>query len=64
MLGLRSTGINLIEVETRFGKNWYLNNSAFINNLEENGFISRSGELLKLTARGYAVCESFASRHS
>jgi len=62
MLGLRSTGINLIEVETRFGKNWYLNNSAFINNLEENGFISRSGELLKLTARGYAVCDEITAK--
>lgn len=62
MLGLRSTGINLNEVETRFGKDWYLNNSAFLDNLEKNGFISRSGEQLRLTSRGYAVCDEIIAK--
>lgn len=57
MLSLRSAGLNLQELEKRFGSGWYKDNYTILNDLKQSGFISDSGNLLKLTSRGYALCD-------
>jgi oxygen-independent coproporphyrinogen-3 oxidase len=62
MLALRSTGLDLPEVEKEFGKTWFIKNSEFLDELQNSGFITRDRNLIKLTARGYAVCDEILTR--
>lgn len=57
MLALRSRGLDLIELEKMFGKNFIENNKQIIEELIEKGFIIKDNFVLKLTPGGYAVCD-------
>ncbi|MDX9924201.1 MAG: radical SAM family heme chaperone HemW [Ignavibacteriaceae bacterium] len=57
MLSLRSSGINLIELEKRFGGEWFKRNNILINQLVNNNYLTKSLDLIKLTPSGYAICD-------
>ena len=57
MLALRSSGLNLKDYNNRFNKEWLLNNQKYFNILKEQNLISTSHDFIKLTAKGYAVCD-------
>ena len=57
MLAFRSKGIDLNEMFSIFGNSWYKNNFEKISKLFNNGFAQRSNGVLKLTSKGYAICD-------
>lgn len=57
MLALRSSGLDMNELEKFFGNNWFIKNQNYISQLIEQKFLIRSDSLLKLTSKGYAVCD-------
>ncbi len=57
MLALRSKGIDLNEMFSIFGNSWYKNNFEKISKLIKNDFVQRSNGVLKLTSKGYAICD-------
>ncbi len=57
MLSLRSSGINLIELEKRFGDEWFKRNNILINQLVNKNYLTKSTDLIKLTPTGYAICD-------
>jgi oxygen-independent coproporphyrinogen III oxidase len=62
MLALRSSGLNLEYLRDKFGGEWFNKNSAFISETVNAGFIIREGDVLKLTASGYAVCDEIIAK--
>lgn len=57
MLALRSSGLNLIEFEKRFGNRFLNQNKTYLLNLEANGYLTNQNSLIKLTKKGYLVCD-------
>ncbi len=57
MLSLRSSGINLTELENRFGGEWIKKNNILINQLVNKNYLTKSTDLIKLTPTGYAICD-------
>ena len=57
MLALRSDGINLEELSSRIDKEWYSEKNDYLNKLEEENFLIRTNDKIKLTKSGYAVCD-------
>jgi oxygen-independent coproporphyrinogen III oxidase len=62
MLALRSNGINLKETEDKFGPEWYTHNKNFIAALETDGFIRKENHLIKLTSKGYPICDEIIAK--
>lgn len=57
MLALRSSGLNLNNYNDRFNKSWLNKNREYFKLLKENNLIIIDDNLIKLTAKGYAVCD-------
>lgn len=57
MLALRSKGLDLNEFEKNFGKSWIKGKNDYIQKLADNNFMIYQDNLLRLTKRGYAVCD-------
>jgi len=57
MLTLRSTGININEIKKKFKKSWLINNKNKLNGLEQKGLIIFDDNRIKLTPKGYLVCD-------
>ncbi|MEJ5350685.1 MAG: radical SAM family heme chaperone HemW [Melioribacteraceae bacterium] len=57
MLALRSSGLDTKDFINRFGSNWLDEREPLIQGMIENGFIKREEEKLKLTPKGYAICD-------
>lgn len=62
MLALRSSGLNLAELENKFGQVWHQKNSAILRELKLSGYLVDKGGKLSLTPKGYAVCDEILSR--
>ena len=62
MLALRSFGLDLNDLEERFGETWLLKNSNYLRLLEMNGMLFRSCNMLKFTKHGYAVCDEIIAK--
>jgi len=62
MLALRSGGIELNEFYSLFGKKWIEENRKELSLLNENGLIIYSSEKIKLTKKGYLLCDEILSR--
>ncbi len=62
MLALRSKGINLIELEKKFGKSWINRNFNYIKKLDERNLAELKDNFLHLTKSGYAVCDEILSK--
>ncbi len=57
MLALRSKGLDLMELNNLFGGNWFEQNKNFLNQLEEENFLTSKNNLLSFTPKGYAICD-------
>ena len=57
MLALRSSGIELINYEKRFGNDWLKKNNSYFEELLKKDLILFDDEILKLTAKGYTLCD-------
>jgi oxygen-independent coproporphyrinogen-3 oxidase len=62
MLALRSYGIELPDLERRFGKEWLTRNNKYLQLLNDNNLIIIKNDLIKLTKRGYAICDEIISK--
>ena len=60
MLELRSSGLNLKIFENRFGfeaKEWLKNKYTYFELLKNQNFVTIDDGIIKLTAKGYAICD-------
>jgi oxygen-independent coproporphyrinogen-3 oxidase len=64
MLALRSFGIQLSDLEKRFGNEWMNKNKKYLQVLSDNNLITAEDNWLKLTKRGYAICDEIISKFS
>ena len=62
MLALRSYGIELADLEKRFGKEWMNRNNEYIQLLGKNNLVIIKNNWIKLTKRGYAICDEIISK--
>jgi oxygen-independent coproporphyrinogen III oxidase len=62
MLALRSSGIDLKELGNKFDLAWYKKNKSFLKQSELEGFIKISNSFIKLTPKGYAICDEIIAR--
>lgn len=61
-LGLRSNGINLKRFEEEFEINIYESEKRFFDDLIKNKFIVITDDNLKLTSKGYLICDEICSQ--
>jgi oxygen-independent coproporphyrinogen-3 oxidase len=57
MLALRSSGLDLVDYEKRFDNNWIKKNNDYFESLKNENFLMIDNKLIRLTAKGYAVCD-------
>jgi len=57
MLALRSRGLKKNEFSKLFNNNWLLKNESRFNEYIKNNLLYLNGDMLCLTAKGYAVCD-------
>lgn len=57
MLALRSSGIELKNYKKRFGNDWLKKNNSYFEELLKKDLILFNDETLKLTAKGYTLCD-------
>jgi oxygen-independent coproporphyrinogen-3 oxidase len=62
MLALRSKGLDLFELKNIFGNEWLEKNKNYLNQLEQEKFLTEKDELIKFTPKGYAVCDEVLNR--
>jgi len=57
ILALRSSGIELKTYKKRFGSDWLKKNNSYFEELLNKDLILYDDEILKLTAKGYTLCD-------
>lgn len=57
MLALRSSGLDLIDYKKRFDDNWIKKNYDYFKLLMSKNLLTIEDNWIKLTAKGYAVCD-------
>ena len=62
MLALRSYGIEIPDLEKRFGKEWLNRNDVYLQLLNNNNLVGIKNDWIKLTKRGYAICDEIISK--
>ena len=62
MLALRSKGLDLVELENIFGKDWHRGNKNFIEELRQENFLTSKNNLLSFTPKGYAICDEILAK--
>jgi oxygen-independent coproporphyrinogen III oxidase len=62
MLALRSFGIELSDLEKRFGNEWMEKNKRYLQVLIDNNLITSKNDWLKLTKKGYAICDEIIAK--
>ena len=62
-LGLRSTGIDLNQFKSRYNIDFKLQYSSAINTLLTNNFASIDNDTLRLSRKGYAVCDEIVATY-
>jgi oxygen-independent coproporphyrinogen-3 oxidase len=61
MLGLRSRGLSITDLENRFGNNWLEANNVYLKKLSDKKLLIMNKEFIKLTKTGYPVCDEILS---
>ncbi len=61
MLSLRSSGIDIPSFKEKFGDKWLIDKSDYLNELKDEDYIIFNDNSLKLTNKGYAVCDEILS---
>jgi oxygen-independent coproporphyrinogen-3 oxidase len=62
MLALRSSGINFTEFTSLFGQQWIIENEKTLVNFMNEGLITFDSEKIKLTKKGYALCDEILTK--
>ena len=57
MLAFRSSGLNLIDYNNRFNKDWIIKNKNYFELLKNENLLTINDDIIKLTSKGYAVCD-------
>ena len=57
MLALRSSGLDLDDYEKRFSNSWIKKNNSYFELLKNEHHLSIDNNWIKLTSKGYAVCD-------
>lgn len=57
MLALRSSGISVKKMNFLFGNNWLIKNDDYLKKLQMEKYLIYENELIKLTKKGYLVCD-------
>jgi len=57
MLALRSSGLDLNEYKKRFSEDWISKTLPYFNLLQEQNLLTIESDWIKLTPKGYAVCD-------
>ena len=60
MLDLRSSGLNIKMLENRFGNKgieWLKNKYPYFELLKNQDFVMKNDGIIKLTSKGYAICD-------
>ena len=57
MLALRSSGIRLGEYNQKFGNDWLKEKNHYLQKLKNENLITVNDDYIRLTKRGYAVCD-------
>jgi len=57
MLALRSNGLNRIEFEKKFNDNWINEKYDYFIELKNQNLLNIDGQIVRLTKKGYAVCD-------
>ncbi len=61
MLALRSSGLKLYEHKKKFGDDWLMQKYDYFKLLKNNGFLNLDENNIRLTRKGYAVCDEILS---
>jgi oxygen-independent coproporphyrinogen-3 oxidase len=61
ILALRSRGINLAELQSKFGDAWLKNKSSYFYELQQHNLLTITKESIRLTGNGYALCDEILS---
>ena len=62
MLALRSYGIEIVDLEMRFGKEWIERNNEYLQLLNDNKLVVIKNDWIKLTKKGYSICDEIISK--
>lgn len=62
MLALRSSGLDISELNKRFGEEWIINNHEEIKKLGKKGYLVSTNNFIKFTKKGYAVCDEILTK--
>ena len=62
MLAFRSEGLDLHELEKKFGKSWISRNLNYIKILDEKNLAIIEDDFIHLTKSGYALCDEILSK--
>lgn len=62
MLSLRSTGLNLCTLKNDFDSQWLERNEKYFNQLIDDGYLFWTENFIKLTKKGYAVCDEILAK--
>jgi oxygen-independent coproporphyrinogen-3 oxidase len=57
MLALRSSGLDLDEYKTLFAEEWINKSYSYLKMLQKENLIELNQSIIKLTSKGYAVCD-------
>ena len=61
MLGLRSKGINLDEINS-YSKEWYIKNKNIISSFIKDSYLIENNSILKCTPKGYIFCDELVNK--
>jgi oxygen-independent coproporphyrinogen-3 oxidase len=62
MLALRSYGIEKSDLENKFGNDWMNKNKTYLQLLTDNNFIETNNSWIKLTKKGYTICDEIIAK--
>lgn len=62
MLAFRSSGLDLDELEKKFGNEWLKKNQGLINNFIANNLLTKQKNKLILEPKGYSLCDEIISK--
>lgn len=62
MLALRSKGLDTAELQNIFGNSWLIKNRNYISELLDKKYIIYKDSLIKLTPKGYALCDEILTK--
>jgi oxygen-independent coproporphyrinogen III oxidase len=61
MLALRSNGINIGELQLKFGDDWLKSKLNYFSELQQHNLLTINKDSIRLTKNGYAVCDEILS---